>query len=276
MTKIPFFFFFLSFAFSGSFAQDLYDFQHSAQFAEHLYSSKQFNLATTEYERLVFLSPASDSLQLRLLQSYQKAGSNKNGLQRAIQLYPSLNKMPPIIAPQYVGMLLKEHYFSEADTFITQYTWASSHEKIVMKASLEVFQGNWKMANTYTKQLNKQKYPLASSYAEVIDQGLIIHSKSPVLASMLSAVVPGSGKLYTGDWKDGILAFIMTAGSGWQAYRSFNRKEGQSVRGLIFASLTAGFYIGNIYGSHKAAKRYNRNQKQKLINKIETIFSSSF
>ena len=224
-----------------SFAQDLYDFRHSVRFAEYLYSSKQFNLAATEYERIVFLSPASDSLQLRLLQSYQKAGSNKNGLQRAIKLYPSLNQMPPIIAPQYVGMLLNEHYFSEANIFITHYSWPSSQKELFMKASLEAFQGNWEMADIYTKQLNKQKYPLASSYAKVIDQGLTMHSKSPALASILSTIVPGSGKLYTDNWKDGLIAFIMTAGSGWQAYRSFNRKGGQSVRGWVFASISVGF-----------------------------------
>lgn len=79
--------------------------------------------------------------------------------------------------------------------------------------------------------------------------------KDAYLAAGLSAVVPGLGKIYTGDYGDGIIAFLFTSVLGYIAYDNFN--AGHNFRAWLFTGLTALFYGGNVYGSYTAAQIYN-------------------
>lgn len=79
--------------------------------------------------------------------------------------------------------------------------------------------------------------------------------KNPVTAGILSAVIPGSGKIYTEEYGDGILAFLSTGLLTFLAYDNF--KANHKTRGWIFASLGTLFYAGNIYGSIASAQVFN-------------------
>ncbi len=80
-------------------------------------------------------------------------------------------------------------------------------------------------------------------------------TKSPVLASILSAIVPGLGKIYTDQISDGITAFIATGLLTFLAYDNFHANH--KFRGWIFTGLGGLFYAGNIYGCAAAAQIYN-------------------
>ncbi|NJO70383.1 MAG: hypothetical protein HC830_14865 [Bacteroidetes bacterium] len=56
-------------------AQNFYDEQHSAKFAEYLFQSQQYDLAAHEFERLLFDNNSNTSYQLKLLKSYRKSGN---------------------------------------------------------------------------------------------------------------------------------------------------------------------------------------------------------
>ena len=79
--------------------------------------------------------------------------------------------------------------------------------------------------------------------------------KSPVVAGILSAVIPGSGKIYTNDISDGIAAFLVTGVFAFLAYDNF--RANHKTRAWIFTGLTTFFYTGNVYGSVAAAQIYN-------------------
>ena len=79
--------------------------------------------------------------------------------------------------------------------------------------------------------------------------------KSPVVAGILSAVLPGSGKIYTKDISDGIAAFLVTGVFAFLAYDNF--RADHKTRAWIFTGLTTLFYGSNVYGSITAAQIYN-------------------
>lgn len=83
--------------------------------------------------------------------------------------------------------------------------------------------------------------------------------KNPTTAALLSAVIPGSGKIYTGEIGDGITALILTGVCAYLAYDNFNANH--DFRGWLFSGLTAFFYAGNIYGSATSAHLYNAQVK---------------
>ncbi len=79
--------------------------------------------------------------------------------------------------------------------------------------------------------------------------------KSEALAGVLSAVIPGSGKMYVGEWGDGITALLVTGLFAFLAYDNF--KANHITRAWIFTGLGSFFYAGNIYGSIASAQIFN-------------------
>lgn len=87
------------------------------------------------------------------------------------------------------------------------------------------------------------------------DQKLNPPYKSEMLAGILSAIIPGSGKIYTKDYGDGITSFLLTGLFSYLAYTNFDHKH--YTRAWIFTALGAGFYAGNVYGSVASAQIFN-------------------
>ena len=76
--------------------------------------------------------------------------------------------------------------------------------------------------------------------------------KQPWVAAVLSAVIPGLGKVYNKRGLDGLYAFTATVFSGYVAYNAFTHER--VISGLTATTLAASFYLGNIYGSYVGAK----------------------
>ena len=79
--------------------------------------------------------------------------------------------------------------------------------------------------------------------------------KSSTVAGIMSAIIPGSGKVYVGEVSDGVVAFLVTGILVFLAYDNFQADH--TTRAWIFTGLAALFYGGNIYGSVAAAQVHN-------------------
>ena len=80
------------------------------------------------------------------------------------------------------------------------------------------------------------------------------HRRSPVLAGLYSAVVPGLGKFYAGKKKQGIAAFLPVISLAALTYEAYRKDGVRSARFIGFGTLFSVFYIGNIWGSTLAVK----------------------
>jgi len=100
---------------------------------------------------------------------------------------------------------------------------------------------------------------LVSQYQE-------IPQKSEKLAAVLSAILPGSGYIYAAHYGDGITALAIN--SLWIAGAVTGiRAEYYAVAGVL-AGVGLPFYLGNIYGSANAAKKWNLKVKGDLRDRI--------
>ena len=79
-------------------------------------------------------------------------------------------------------------------------------------------------------------------------------TKSPLLAGVYSAVLPGAGKFYAGKKRQGIAAFLPIVSLGAVAYEAYRKAGAGSARFIAFGSLFSVFYIGNIWGSVMTVK----------------------
>jgi len=98
--------------------------------------------------------------------------------------------------------------------------------------------------------------------------------KKPVIAALMSTIVPGSGKLYTGQVWDSVTTFIICAFSGWRAWEGFSETGLKSFDGWLFSAITAYFYLGNIYGSAVAAQNFNKRRQHDLRKELESIINA--
>ncbi len=93
-------------------------------------------------------------------------------------------------------------------------------------------------------------------------------SKSPLLAGIFSAVVPGTGRIYAGKTGLGLGTLITSVIFGLQTWEGYRKDGVESARFIIFGSLFSIFYVGNIWGSVYTIKIANEEFNEAVNHKI--------
>ncbi|MFA7288850.1 MAG: hypothetical protein WC055_08210 [Melioribacteraceae bacterium] len=148
-----------------------------------------------------------------------------------------------------------------------------------------LYKNNIMKLNTMTYYLEKNPLPDSTeilSYFE--DESRIKMSefylrkdiplrKNRTKAALFSALIPGSGKVYLGEYGDGITAFIATGLLTYLAVDNFNANH--KLRGAVFSGLAFLSYVGNIYGTALAAEKFNIGIKVNLDKEIRFYFKEN-
>jgi len=100
-------------------------------------------------------------------------------------------------------------------------------------------------------------------------EGVSIKKRSPALGGIMSAIIPGSGKVYAGRLLDGMQAFSVVLAPAYNAYYHFRKTGPTSARAWIWTAVASWFYLSDIYGSVKAVREYNEMQQFKIIERYE-------
>ena len=79
--------------------------------------------------------------------------------------------------------------------------------------------------------------------------------KSPWLAGVMSAAVPGAGSFYSGRYLEGTYAFFLTFLFGLAAHNAI--QYGQPELGVVFGFFTLTFYGGSIYTAVNSVHKTN-------------------
>jgi tetratricopeptide (TPR) repeat protein len=139
--------------------------------------------------------------------------------------------------------------------------WASLHEHAFVNARDEF--------SSLALQDNPYKSP-AQRMTEGIEEIKDLPHRSPALAGLMSGLLPGSGHLYAGDLKDGLLAFLVTGALIAGSVEAWDQ-EVYGVAGLVsVAALT--FYLGNIYGAVNSAYLANQERLEAHLRDYATSY----
>tara|TARA_B110000977_G_C10718262_1_gene354139 strand:- start:230 stop:586 length:357 start_codon:yes stop_codon:yes gene_type:complete len=109
----------------------------------------------------------------------------------------------------------------------------------------------------------------SQKFLRIIESKGIMHYKNPKTALFLS-ILPGAGYYYTGYKQTALSSFLL---NGLLAYATIsNIKNDNTGMAILTGVFSLSFYISNIQGAFKSAKKYNLNQenllKQKLNNNL--------
>jgi hypothetical protein len=253
-------------------AQDLYDYAHSRAYARYLLQSQQYGLAAEEYERLIFLKPENDTLRADLLRAYRRGNTPQKGLEQWAKWQLESRPKSRLLYGEYSKLLLRGGYPADARNLATQSDIFDSTQirRIVLYA--DMLEQKWKQAKVSLVQISpSEKLSRRTDLEKLIQKGQQQKLKKPWLATALSVPVPGLGKVYSGEWKDGIISLLFVGVNAWQAVRRFDKEGTDTFWGWIHGGFALGFYSGNIYGAHKAARRYNQKKIKQLQHETEAL-----
>ncbi len=252
-------------------SQDIYDKNNSLKYLHYLENAGEYDLLYPEFERLVYMQPANDSLKLGLLKVLQKAGWYEKGIQRAEAFFPNQSLMPSTFSDQYIKLLILNKSYEKAAAFDAATDSLSKETKSNYLISIYLLNSQWRQA----QELNK-KTTISQLFMPVLQEIQHVKYKSPLLAGGMSLVIPGSGKLYCGKLRDGLLSFVLVSILSWQSYVGFHKKGVESVYGWVSGTAAAGFYLGDVYGSFKAARHYNEDKNNEIIEKVRAVTTNTY
>lgn len=135
-----------------------------------------------------------------------------------------------------------------------------------------LYQFRWEEARTALKtarndaegqpQTLRESGRLSEELDARIDAAINAPRKSAKLAKSLSIILPGAGQVYTGNWQDGLNAFVLNGALGFATVDA--ALDGHYMDATLWATaLFLRYYQGNYYRAEKAAEAFNARQSRR-------------
>ncbi len=249
----------------------------------------EYYRAITEYKKLPILFPQSRKLDEALFKvglSYYRGGEYSSALKTFSSVRESFSTGGFAAASRYYEGLA---YFK-----LRQYGYANrTLEDLIEQAPASDYAARARAARSAIaleeeriaasrEELERlmQDFPQHPSANKAKDALSLLSGyeqlpeRSPVLAGIMSAVIPGTGYAYAGQYGDAVTAFVVNglfiAGAATAAHQ-----KNYSTAYLVGA-LGLPFYGGTIYGSANAARKWNLGVRAELQHKYYATLSIEY
>ena len=252
------------------------------RYAEQLFESSDYQAARREYKRLLFYQPDTeftDVADYRIAQSYYY----QNESDRAERLFHEFLATHPNSPFRFQSQLMlgQLHFdagaYSLARTTLFELLHASEDTEVAAAAHYlrgwcYVYTSEWNKAITElrqadTPQIDALQRKQACRLADTLLEKTPLPHKSPQMAEWFSTVVPGSGQLYVGNVKEGILAAALSGTFIYLAVDAIRERRYVDCTGIALVGWQ--FYWGNRINARRLASEYNKNYEQELIQTLK-------
>lgn len=224
------------------------------KFGNHLYQERDYLRAIDEFQ-FYLQNKNNDTIRFKMADCFHKIGR----LDEASDNYKGLFFNSSLMAEARLAYIKSKfderdykdfrYLVDEKDIFADKYS----------KEILRLYNITYMLDKTFLPEKTEYISVFPESYKSKIgsfyNRKLYPEYKSSTKAAILSAIIPGAGKFYTGNTGDGITSLIFTGVLSYLAYRNFDHEH--ETRAWIFTGLAGYFYAGNIYGSAASAHIYN-------------------
>ena len=239
--------------------------------------------AITEYKRFIFFNPESDhtgdalygmGLAYRAMRNWQGAinalkasvsateDPRVSGQRRVILATTliatgnySLARLELLKVSEfgkYPSLRLRSLYF-EGIAALYGFEWDVAG-KAFGKFYSDYAQGEWAGR---TKEIELSLLEARESY------------KSAALAKFLSTILPGTGQMYAGDWRDGLNALTLNGLIIGLIANAVYRKD--YLGAALISSISVRYYKGNIYRAETDVRKHNESANRKNAAKILSL-----
>ena len=252
------------------------------RYAEQLFESSDYQAARLAYKRLLFYDPDTefrDVANYRIAQSYYY----QNDATRAEELFRKFSAIHPNSPLRFQSQLMlgQLHFdagkYSQARSSLFELLHASTEPEVVAAAHYlrgwcYIHTTDWNKAISELRQVNTSEMSVfrrkkASELADTLLAETPLPSKSPQVAGWLSTVVPGSGQLYVGKVKEGVLAATLSGTFIYLAVDAIRDRRYIDCAGISLVGWQ--FYWGNRTGAQQLAAEYNKHHEQAFIEALK-------
>jgi hypothetical protein len=249
------------------------------EMGDRYYKSRQFPLARIEYDRALMESGAAqDRLEAKSALALMRENRFRDSLKtmtRSSYEQSYLRMYAAMRAGFRSRMLLEQGQILDSPV-------AENRKELarLLGGTLYMEEDDTARTRQYYERLQREALTDQVRFAArdtllALEKYESVPRKSPWVAGILSAFLPGSGQIYARAVSDGLTAFGFTAVLGGSAayMNHLETKAGKPHTGSILTGLVAlGFYLSGITGSAAAANRYNAYQERQFHNEIRDRF----
>lgn len=236
---------------------DLLSFNNRVSFGNYLLCERDYLRAIQEFQA-VLVKEDNDSLQFKVATSYYRMGM----FDQSISEFKKVATDEDLVDLANMGRIRSYYqignYNKLRDEINNYYVLMGESQKLskLYNYSLLLDYSQLPEKSIYLSQFSEEeKYKISEFYNWKSSPPY----KSPTKAALMSALIPGLGKIYADEVGDGITAFLLTSLFTYLAVDKFQNNHNAS--GWLYASIAAVFYSGNIYGSATAVQNYNAGIK---------------
>ena len=157
----------------------------------------------------------------------------------------------------------------EAWSALDAYTGPYRELAALQKGGLALIKGDLSSYEAARQAFTFSDYRLTDSQLAFEEKAAQLRKrrKSPLLAAGMSALLPGSGKIYAGETGPGVAAFLTVAPLAAITAQQWSRYGLRDWRTLVAGSIFSVFYIGNIYGSYMSVSIH----EEKIANETRSF-----
>ena len=249
-------------------------FESQYSFGKYLFMENDFQRAINELKKASYLSKhvgfsKSDSIHFLIGISYSKI-KNYDLSNRHLALIPNNDS---VLYGKAIFQSSKNHIFNNNYDSAIVICNSVGEDKL-----LKIHSGKLPLmiASSYLL-LNKPE----SASKELINANLTnsklfnycselenFRPKSALVAGTLSAIIPGTGKMYTNNLEHGLVSMFAIGLFGFRTAIEYNRGGINSAGFITFGVLFLITYTANIVGSAISAKFYNRKHNNEINLKV--------
>ena len=255
------------------------------QFAEQLMREGEYYRAITEYRRFLFSYPDDPrqamihfriGIALYRGQRYEDAFLT---FREVVERYPETQYARQAWLWQGESLMRQTRY-KEAEQVYTEILDRSpvdevSHHAQYQRAWALLYQRQWRAAAEHLQRIPPEShlYRASQHLAEEVPRGEQLPHKSPLIAGLLSGILPGSGQLYNGRVGDALLAFFLNGLFVVGVIEAIHHDE-FAIAGVL-SFFESAWYSGNIYGAVNGAHKHNRHGAETFIRNLDNRFRAT-
>jgi len=152
-------------------------------------------------------------------------------------------------------------HFHKTDTILNQLRNFELSGIALLQRDISTYDSLAKLFSPAHYAMDEQVIRMEEHHSRIVHQ----QKRSPFIAAVLSAVVPGAGRFYAGNKGLGIYTFLIAAVVGSQAIEGYQKDGPSSFRFIAYTAIFTTLYVGTIWGSAFTVKM-KRDQLNETIN----------
>ena len=248
-------------------------------FAKSLFDKGELQLSKLELLRIDFNNKDENiKLKVNLL-----LGMNEFITNKSIKSYDYISNIPAIDNKYHTKYFLLNYLvsdFQDLNAYAINLSqkhydpnYTILYDKLLVYSHYKNSEIDSSLSRLEMLKLNS-KFTAADTIAQYIKLNFQYRLKSPLLAGVLSTVIPGAGYMYAGRIKEGASALIVNGLLGAGIYSLF--KSGNTGSGILTSMIAFPFYFGNIVGAVNAAESVNIKHHQIVLSNLRNSLGISF